>query len=56
MEDGRRRDQFRRIELMSQLEHDRGLIDVYEKGLAYFRTRIEDARYSLGKLDQRLGA
>lgn len=51
----REHDQFTRIELAARLENDRQLVVQYEKGLAFFRTRVEDTRYELGKLDERLG-
>jgi hypothetical protein len=48
-------DEFRRIELMSHLERECGIVALYEQNLAFYRTRIEERLYELGKLDQRLG-
>jgi hypothetical protein len=47
--------QFQRIRRHSQLDRDREIVRQYEEGLAYYRRRIEDARYELGRLDERLG-
>lgn len=51
----REEDEFRRIELVSLLERERGLVTQYEQHLAFYRARIEERRYELGKLDERLG-
>jgi hypothetical protein len=48
-------DEFERIRLTEQMEKDRRLIAVYEANMAEFRRRIEDTRYELGRLDERLG-
>jgi hypothetical protein len=55
MED-RERDEFERISLTAQVEKARLLIAQYEEGLRFFRIRIEDARYKIGRLDERLEA
>jgi hypothetical protein len=47
--------QFQRIRRHSQLDRDREIVRQHEEGLAYYRRRIEDARYELGRLDERLG-
>ncbi len=47
--------QFERIRLTAQLDRDREIVAQYEEGLAYYRQRIEDARYELGRFDERLG-
>jgi hypothetical protein len=47
--------QFERMSLTSKLERDREIVAQYEAGLAYYRQRIEDARYELGRLGERLG-
>ena len=48
-------DEFRRIDLASLLERERGIVAQYEQHLAFYRTRIEERLYELGKLDERLG-
>ncbi len=53
--DAAERDHFERIQLMEQLEKDRRMIASYEANMVFFRQRIEDTRYSLGRLDERLG-
>jgi len=52
----RERDEFRRIGLAADMERARGLILEYEEHQAHFRDRVEQARYEMGKLDERLGA
>ena len=49
------REQFERIQLNARLDRDREIIAQYERGLAYYRQRVEDTRYELGRLDERLG-
>ncbi len=51
----RERDEFNRIELISQIEREKAIVTQYEKGLTFYRTRIESRMYELGKLDERLG-
>ncbi len=53
--DAAERDHFERIQLMEQLEKDRRMIASYEANMVFFRQRIEDTRYRLGRLDERLG-
>lgn len=48
-------DEFERMRLVAQIERDRLLIDQYEEHQAFYRNRIEDSRYELGRLDERLG-
>jgi hypothetical protein len=55
MATARDEDEFRRIELMSLLERERTIVVQYEQHLAFYRARIEERRYELGKLDERLG-
>jgi hypothetical protein len=50
----REEDEFRRIELVSLLERERGIIAQYEQHLSFYRARIEERRYELGRLDERL--
>jgi hypothetical protein len=47
--------EFRRIELVSLLERERGFVAQYEQHLAFYRARIEERLYELGRLDERLG-
>jgi ribosome-binding protein aMBF1 (putative translation factor) len=55
MNDERVKDEFTRMELASRLNRDREIINQYEAGLAFHRQRVEDTRYELGRLDERLG-
>ncbi|MFY1689084.1 hypothetical protein [Plantactinospora sp. WMMB782] len=48
-------DQFERIRLVEQVERDRMLVAQYEEHQALHRTRVENNRYELGRLDERLG-
>ncbi len=50
----RDRDEFDRIRLTDQIERDRAMVAQYEEHQAFFRKRIEDNRYDLGRLDERL--
>jgi hypothetical protein len=54
-EAARDRDEFERISLFADIERDRAMIERYEDGQAFFRTRIEDRKYRIGQLDERLG-
>jgi hypothetical protein len=54
MTEAREDDEFRRIELVSLLERERGIVGQYEQHLAFYRARIEERRYELGRLDERL--
>jgi len=49
------RDEFDRIQLVSQIERERAIVAQYEEHLAFYRARIENRLYELGKLDERLG-
>lgn len=53
--DSREADEFRRIELIERMGRDREIIAQYEAGMAFYRGRIEDTQYDLGRLDERLG-
>jgi ribosomal protein L15E len=55
MDNRREKDEFTRIQLTARLEKDRNLVGQYDDGLVFVRTRIEDTRYELGRLDERLG-
>jgi hypothetical protein len=48
-------DEFERIRLAAEIEHARLLIVQYEEHQAYYRDKVEDNRYQLGRLDERLG-
>jgi hypothetical protein len=48
-------DEFDRIRLAAQIERDRAMIAQYDEHQAFFRARVEDSRYKLGRLDERLG-
>jgi hypothetical protein len=49
------RDEFERIRLVAQIERARALVAQYEEHQEFFRRQIEDSRYELGRLDERLG-
>ncbi|GIG89254.1 hypothetical protein Pen02_41900 [Plantactinospora endophytica] len=49
------RDQFERMRLVEQIERARALIAQYAEHQAHYRARVEDNRYELGRLDERLG-
>jgi len=51
----REREEFERIALAARVEKDRAMIAQYLQNMAFFQARIEDARYRLGRLDERLG-
>jgi hypothetical protein len=51
----REKDEFERMRLVAEVEHYRLLIAQYEEHQAYYRGRVEDNRYQLGRLDERLG-
>lgn len=51
----REEDHFERIRLVAQIDRDRLLIAQYEEHQAFYRNRVEDSRYELGRLDERLG-
>ena len=52
--ESREADEFRRIELTARLARDREIVAKYEAGLEFYRRRVEDTRYDLGRLDERL--
>jgi hypothetical protein len=47
--------EFERIEQVAKLERARGFIAQYEQHLLFYRRQVEDVRYELGRLDERLG-
>jgi hypothetical protein len=49
------RDEFERMRLAARLERIRGLVAQYEEHQGFYRRQIEDSRYELGRLDERLG-
>jgi len=51
----RENDEFERIQLVAQIERDRHLIAQYDEHQAFYRGRVCDNRYKLGRLDERLG-
>jgi hypothetical protein len=55
VDDSRVQDEFKRMEHHRNLERAREIIAGYEEGFAHFRKKIEDIKYDLGKLDERLG-
>jgi hypothetical protein len=49
------RDEFERMRLVALIERARELVAQYEEHQEFFRRQIEDSRYELGRLDERLG-
>jgi hypothetical protein len=39
-----------------EIEKERRKVAQYEEGLAFFRQRIEQRQYEIGRLDERLGS
>ena len=48
-------DQFERIRRLAQIDRDREIVARYVEGIAFYQGRIEDNRYVIGRLDERLG-
>ena len=48
-------DEIDRMTINERIERDRQIIATYEENMAFYRRRIEDDRYRLGRLDERLG-
>jgi hypothetical protein len=48
-------DEFDRIWLVAQVECARTLVAQYEEHQEFYRQQIEDSRYELGRLAERLG-
>ena len=48
-------DQFERIQLVTKIERARRLVAQYEQHQEFYRRQVEDGRYELGRLDERLG-
>jgi hypothetical protein len=49
------RDEFARIRIVDQVERDRAIVAQYQEHMMFYRTRIENRLYELGRLDERLG-
>lgn len=49
------RDEFERMRLVAQIERARAFIEQYEEHQEFYRRQVEDSRYELGRLDERLG-
>jgi hypothetical protein len=47
--------EFERVRLVAQDERARMLVAQYEEHQEFYRRQIEDSRYELGRLDERLG-
>ena len=48
-------DEFERIRLVARVERARMFIAQYEEHQEFYRRQVEDGRYELGRLDERLG-
>ncbi len=55
MATSREDDEFERIRLAAQIEKDREIMARYDVHQGFFRNRIEDKVYELGRLDERSG-
>ena len=51
----REQDEFERIRLVAQIERARMFVAQYDEHQGFYRRQIEDDRYALGRLDERLG-
>ena len=51
----RQDDHFERMKLATAIERARGLIAHYDEGRAFYCRMIEESRYNIGRLDERLG-
>lgn len=43
------------MRLVAQIERARAFITQYEEHQEFYRRQVEDSRYELGRLDERLG-
>lgn len=48
------RAQFRRLELVAQMDRDRELIATYRQNEQFFINRLVEASHEIGELDERL--
>jgi hypothetical protein len=48
-------DHFERIRLAADIERARNLIERYDDGQAFYQNLIENSKYKIGRLDERLG-
>jgi hypothetical protein len=48
-------DEFERIRLAAQIERAQAFVARYQEHQVFYRRQIEDSRYELGRLDERLG-
>lgn len=48
-------DEIKRMDLHEDLEKDRLIVASYEVGLKHYHRAIEEKRYQIGRLDERLG-
>jgi hypothetical protein len=55
MDPRRSEEEFERIKLHQDIARARLIVEQYETGMAYYRLEIENYRYRLGRLDERLG-
>jgi hypothetical protein len=55
VDEKRTKEEFERIQLHEKIAKRRLLLAQYEEGLAFARRKIEESRYRLGRLDERLG-
>lgn len=55
MNSSKERDEFERMRLAAQIERARAFIAQYQEHQEFYRRQVEDSRYELGRLDERLG-
>jgi hypothetical protein len=55
VESSRETDEFRRIELVAQIDRAEGLIATYREHIAIYRRRIDVYHHLLGRIGERLG-
>jgi hypothetical protein len=55
MMDNTEADNFRRIQLVSEVDRAKGLIAKYREGIDYYRRKLDEYHKSLGHIAERLG-
>lgn len=55
MDDSREQDEFRRMAIVAKVDRAEGLIADYWDGINFYRERIREYWYLLGRIGERLG-
>jgi hypothetical protein len=48
-------DHFERIQRLTSIDREREIVARYVEGIAFYQSKIEDHRYAIGRIDERLG-